>query len=53
MEERNNYEEELFCLEVPKNENLKKKRSKKLIKSVEKNLTKIFFDQLNGKTGEC
>lgn len=53
MNEKNNLKEKLFYLEREKIEKYKKKKVDKLIKSVSKNIVKIFIDQLNGKTGEC
>jgi len=53
MNNDDNFNEEVFELELQESERFKRNRSRKIIKSAEKKLTKIFLDQINGKVGDC
>jgi len=53
MNEDINKEELIFRIDIKARESLDRYRSKKAVKSAEKNLKKMFLNRLNGKTGEC
>jgi hypothetical protein len=48
-----NLNEEFFQLELQRNDSYRRNISRKIIKSAEKRLTKIFLNHIDGKNGEC
>jgi len=53
MSNKDNLNEDFFELELQETEKFKRNRSRKIVRSAEKKLTKIFLDQIDGKVGEC
>jgi hypothetical protein len=53
MKNNNKKEEILFQIDLITDEYKNQSKSRKIVKSAEKNIKKMLFNRLKGQTGEC